>query len=49
MYAPIRKSGHTIWREWWYAFTLRISLQINLYTNQKDQVFIADVVITDLM
>jgi len=31
MYALTQESGHIIWKEGWYAITLRVSLQINLY------------------
>jgi hypothetical protein len=31
MYALARKSGHVVWREQWYAFTPKASLQIDLY------------------
>jgi hypothetical protein len=43
MYAFIQKSGHVIWKEWWYALMSRVSLQANLYVTQEDQVFIVDV------
>jgi hypothetical protein len=43
MYALIRESGHVVWKKQWYAFSLRV----DLYMTQKDQVFIADVVIID--
>jgi hypothetical protein len=31
VYAFIQKSGHVVWKEWWYAFMSRISLQANFY------------------
>jgi len=46
MYALVRKNGHVIWRKRWYALTWRISLRIDFYMTQKDQVFIANVVVT---
>jgi hypothetical protein len=49
MYVFIRKSGHVVWKEWWYTLTSRVSLWTNLYITQEDQVFIADVVVIDLM
>jgi hypothetical protein len=48
MYAPVWENGHVIWRERWYALTSKISLWVNLYMIQKDQVFIANVVVTNL-
>jgi hypothetical protein len=47
MYALIRENGQIVWRKWWYNLSLRVSLQVDLYMTQKDQVFIADVVVTD--
>jgi hypothetical protein len=44
MYAFVRKNGHVVWKKWWYAFTLRISLQFNLYMTRGNQVFVVDVV-----
>jgi hypothetical protein len=46
-YAFIQKSGHTIWIEWWYAFTSKVSLQVNFYMTRNDQVFVANVVVID--
>ncbi len=36
MYALTQKSGHNVWKEWWYALTSRASLQANLYMTHKD-------------
>jgi len=47
MFAFIRKSGHVVWRKRWYAFTLRLSLRVDLYMTRKDQVFVANVVVID--
>jgi hypothetical protein len=47
MYALVQKSGHTVWKEWWYTFTLGISLQVDLYMTQEDQIFVVDVVVID--
>jgi len=49
MYVFTRKSGYVVWKEWWYALTLRILLRIDLYMIQKDHVFVVDVVVIDLM
>jgi hypothetical protein len=49
MYALIQKSGHNVWKEWWYALMSKVSLRTNLYMTRKDQVFVADVVVTDSM
>ncbi len=35
MYAFAWKSGQAVWKEWWYAFMSRVSLQTNLYITQK--------------
>jgi hypothetical protein len=48
MYAFARESGHAIWKERWYALALGVSLQIDLYMTREDQVFVANVVVTDL-
>jgi hypothetical protein len=47
MYALVCKSGHAVWREWWYALTSRVSLQVDFYMTRENQVFIVDVVVTD--
>jgi len=47
MYAFAWKNGHVVWKERWYAFTSRISLWTNIYMTQKDQVFVANVMVTD--
>jgi len=47
MYAPVRRNGHDVWKEQWYALMLKISLRTDLYMTQKDQVFVGDVVVTD--
>jgi hypothetical protein len=26
IYAFAQESGHTVWKEWWYVFTLGVSL-----------------------
>ncbi len=49
MYVFPWKNEHDVWRKWWYAFTSRVSLRIDLYMIQKDQVFVVNVVITDIM
>jgi hypothetical protein len=49
MYAFIQKSGHVVWKKRWYALTLGISLQVDLYMTWNDQVFVVDVVVSDLM
>jgi hypothetical protein len=48
MYAFVRKSGNIVWRKWWSAFTLGISLQADFYMTRKDQVFVANVVVIDV-
>ncbi len=45
MYAFARKSGFTIWRKWWYAIMLEVSLQTNLYMIHEDYVFVVNVVV----
>jgi hypothetical protein len=45
MYAFVKKIGHIVWKEWWYTFTLRVSLWSNLYMTSKNQVFVANVVV----
>jgi hypothetical protein len=35
-YDAIQKSGLDVWREQWYAFTSKISLQANLYMTRED-------------
>jgi hypothetical protein len=47
MYSLARKSGHIVLKEWWYALTSRVSLQIDLYMTREDQVFVVDVVVTN--
>jgi hypothetical protein len=49
MYAFVRKSEHVVWKEGWYALTLRVSLQANFYMTQEDQVFVFNVMVIDLM
>jgi hypothetical protein len=46
MYALTKENGHVVWKERWYTFMLRISLQANLYMTHE--VFVVDVVVTDL-
>jgi hypothetical protein len=48
MYALVRKSEHVVWREWWYALTSRTSLRVDLYMTHEHQVFVANVVVTNL-
>jgi hypothetical protein len=48
MYALTQENGHVVWREQWYTFTLRASLRANIYMIREDQVFVVDVVVTDL-
>jgi hypothetical protein len=49
MYALVQENGHAKWKEWWYAFTLKVSLWTDLYITWKDQVFVVDVVIINPM
>jgi len=46
MYALIWKSGHVVWREQWYTFTSKGSLQVDLYMTWGPG-FVANVVVTD--
>jgi hypothetical protein len=39
---------YALMQEQWYALTSRISLQTNFYMTQEDEVFVVDVVVTDL-
>jgi len=48
MYALVRESGHVVWKKWWYALTSGVSL-LNLHMIQKDQVFVVNVVVIDLI
>jgi len=48
MYVLTQKSGHIVWREWWFALTSIVSLQADLYITRKDQVSVVDVVVTNL-
>jgi hypothetical protein len=48
MYVVVRRNGHVEWIEQWYIHTLRVSLRTNLYMTHEDQVFIANVVVTNL-
>jgi lipid-A-disaccharide synthase-like uncharacterized protein len=48
MYALLQENGHVVWKEKWYAFTLGVSLQTNFYMTHEDQVFVIDVVVTNL-
>jgi len=48
MNAFVKENGHIVWKKWWYAFTLRVSLQIDFYMTREDQVFVVDVVVIDL-
>jgi hypothetical protein len=45
----VRENEHVIWKEQWYAFTSWISLQVEFHMIHDDQVFVIDVVVTDLM
>jgi hypothetical protein len=45
MYVLVQKSGHDVWKEWWYALMLGISLQADFYMTQEDQVFVTNVVV----
>jgi len=47
MYAFNRKNGHNVWKKLWYALTSRVSLWVSLYMIHEDQVFVADVMVTD--
>jgi hypothetical protein len=49
MYAFAQESEHAIWKKRWYAFTSKNSLRADLYMIWKDQVFVIDVVVSDLM
>ncbi len=48
IYAFVQESGHTTWKEWWYALLLGISLQANFYMICENQVFVTNVVVIDL-
>jgi len=48
MYTFIRESEQVVWRKCWYVLTLGISLWIDLYMTHKDQVFVTDVVVTNM-
>jgi hypothetical protein len=48
MYALVRESEHVVWREQWCTFTLGVSLRINVYMIREDQVFVVNVMVTDL-
>jgi hypothetical protein len=37
MYAFVFKSGHDVWKKWWYAFTSGVSLQVDFYMTREDQ------------
>jgi hypothetical protein len=45
MYALAQENRHVVWKKRWYAITSRISSQVDLYVTQKDQVFVANVVV----
>jgi hypothetical protein len=45
MYALVQENRHVVWKKQWYAITSRISLRVDLYMTQKDQVFVANVVV----
>jgi hypothetical protein len=47
MYAFASKNDHDVWKERWYTFTSRTSLQTNLYTTCEDQVFVVDRITTN--
>jgi len=49
MYALVKKSGHIVWKKWWYAFMSKVSLQTYLYMIHEDQVFVINVVVTILI
>jgi len=36
MYALVWKSGHIVWRERWYNFTLGVLLWVDLYMTQEN-------------
>jgi hypothetical protein len=46
MYAFIRKNGHAIWRERWYALMLGVSLWTNFYMIWEGRVFVVNIVVT---
>jgi hypothetical protein len=48
MYFVVQESGHIVWKEQWYALTSRISLRDDLYMTKEVQVFVVDVVVTNL-
>jgi len=48
MYALAKKSGHIVWKKWWYTFMSRVSLQTYFYMIREDQVFVINVVVTNL-
>ncbi len=47
IYAFAQESGHTVWKEWWYVFTLGVSLWTNIYMICEDHISIVDVVGTN--
>jgi hypothetical protein len=47
MYVLIFKNEHIVWRESWYILMSRVSLQANFYMTREDQIFIADVMVTN--
>jgi hypothetical protein len=49
MYAFARESGHVVWKKWWYAFILGVSLRVDIYMTREDRVFVVNVVVIDLM
>jgi hypothetical protein len=48
MYVFAQKNMHVVWGQQWCSLTSGISLRTDFYMTQKDQVFIADVVVTNL-
>jgi hypothetical protein len=47
MYAFARENEHIIWKEQWYTLTSKVSLWVDIYMAQEDQVFVVDVVVID--
>jgi hypothetical protein len=45
---PLLERVGMLYGKWWYTFMSRISLQVDLYMTQKDEVFIANVVVIGL-
>jgi len=44
----VQDSGHVVWKKKWYTFTLGASWQVDIYMIREDQIFVVDVVVTNL-